>query len=667
MAITFTAGTSVEGTASVTSTTVTLPSGLASGDYTIIVVSLNASSGVITTPSGWTDILTSTNSVNGSTSDACAVFYRKWVSGDTNPAITTSNGRVAATPIRVQGADGTTFVDVSATVTQAASGATTLTAPTITPTVANMVCVFNGRNAGGGNFLTPFTNLSASMTRIASASAKSTTTTNAGHDIAFEAVTANSATGTRVSDPAVTTTGAMGVSFSLKPASGGSSDYSGTAALSGSGTLSYSGTAAFAIASAVSGSGTLSKSVTMGAGASISLTGTGTLTAEGIYTPAAFVIPDDHTYPYKYDAEDRIRFSAMHIVSATAYPDGADPVELDIETGWVKFDDSVAPRIQANLTCKIPADSSVLDSLDARKTFRVQIFAGYKWNSVEKDTQLLANLHVRSRSITRPNNRMELECWSDEGLAMDYKRLAWDSQPPQTNLLDAVAYHRLIATIGGDLPDIVSDYPPDFGASAVAGLIQEPGQSGWDLITESAARAGVSVYCDSDRTWRIAKPQALSSVTALNLTTGGGGIIIDSNSVYSRDNFRNAVCIKYAWKDGGGVDQVVFGHAFIQTGPFSLAEIGYNSEFIERNVPATQAQADTAASAVLTAYSRRGRSFSVAAVSAYWLRPGQTVTATLPEGEQERLLVSAVYFNFPTGSMSVRLRQPEDIDISNTN
>ena len=221
MAITFTAGTSVESTGSVTSTTVTLPAGLAAGDYTIIVASLNASSGVITTPAGWTNILASTNSVNGSTSDALAIFYRKWVSGDTNPAITTSNGRFAATPIRVQGADATTFVDVAATVTQAAAGATTLTAPTITPTSGWLVCVFNGRNQTNGVFLTPFTGLSGTMTAIAEASGKATAQTNAGHLVAFEAVTPSSATGTRQANPAVATTGAMGVSFSLKEAAAG--------------------------------------------------------------------------------------------------------------------------------------------------------------------------------------------------------------------------------------------------------------------------------------------------------------------------------------------------------------------------------------------------------------------------------------------------------------
>lgn len=215
MALTFTAGTAAESTASVTSTTVTLPSGLATGDYTIIAFSLNATSGVITTPAGWTNILASTNSVNGSTSYAMAIFYRKWQSGDGNPAVTTTSGRTGAIAIRVQGADGTTFVNTAASVTQAASGATTLTAPTITPSSGWLVCAFGGRNATNGVFLTPFTGLSGTMTATGSASGKSTTQTNGGHLVAYEAVTPNSATGTRQANPNAATTGAFGVSFAL--------------------------------------------------------------------------------------------------------------------------------------------------------------------------------------------------------------------------------------------------------------------------------------------------------------------------------------------------------------------------------------------------------------------------------------------------------------------
>lgn len=373
----------------------------------------------------------------------------------------------------------------------------------------------------------------------------------------------------------------------------------------------------------------------------------------------------EHTYPYVPDAEERIRHSARHIVSATAYPDGAAPVELEVEDVTVEFDDSNAPRIQANITCMIPADKAVLDSLDARRTFRIKVYAGYKYNSVEEDVHLLADLHVRDREIKRPSNRMTFTCWSDEGLAMDYKRMAWDSQPPQTNLIEAVRYHVNIASIGGELPEVRSDYLFPFGASAVAGLVQEPGKSSWEMINEMAKRAGVSVYCESDRTWKIAKPQELSADTALNLTAGAYGILIETNSVTNRDRFKNAVCVKYEWRDANKVEHLVYGHAYIQAGPFSLEEIGYNSEFVDRDVPATQAQANAAATSMLIALSRRGRSFVLEAVSAYWLRPGMTVTATLPEGEQERLLVSAVQFNLPSGSMQVRLRQPESIDIAN--
>jgi hypothetical protein len=239
MAIAFTAGTSVESTASQSSTTVTLPSGLASGDYTIIFISVNATNANITTPAGWTDILPDTNSVNGSTSMAHAIFYRKWVSGDTDPSISHSNGRVAATPVKVTGADPSTFVNNAATVTQAASGATTIVAPTITPSSTALVVSFAGRHATNGVFLSPWGSLSAGLTKIAEANGKATNATNAGHCIAYEIVSANTATGTRQANPANATTGAFGTSFALNVAAS-DQNFSASVDLAGAGTLTAS-------------------------------------------------------------------------------------------------------------------------------------------------------------------------------------------------------------------------------------------------------------------------------------------------------------------------------------------------------------------------------------------------------------------------------------------
>jgi hypothetical protein len=236
MAISFTAGTSVEGTGSSSSTVVTLPSGLAAGDYTIIFISVNASSANITTPSGWTNILADTNTANGSTSAAHAIFYRKWQSGDGNVTVSHSSGRAAATPVKVSGADADSFVNTNGTVTQAASGAVTITAPSITPSSTVLVTSFMGRDAQNGHVLDPWTNLSAGLTKIAEANGRATGQTNAGHCIAYEIVTSGSATGTRQADASQATTGAFGVSFALKE---GSSDPPGEATVnfSGSGTL----------------------------------------------------------------------------------------------------------------------------------------------------------------------------------------------------------------------------------------------------------------------------------------------------------------------------------------------------------------------------------------------------------------------------------------------
>lgn len=217
MAIVLTAGTSVESTGSVTSSSVALPAMIA-GDAVLLVVSLNASAGTIDTPTGWSTILGSTDSLNGSTSDHLAVFYDVYTPGDpTSVTVTNTSGRVAITPIRVRGGNTGSLPDVVGSIVQLADGATTLTAPAITPTSTCVLWILNGRSPTAGNFLTPFSTVSA--TEVAEASGKSTTQTNAGHVIiANVAATAGSSSGTASADPANATSGAMAFTFSLEAA-----------------------------------------------------------------------------------------------------------------------------------------------------------------------------------------------------------------------------------------------------------------------------------------------------------------------------------------------------------------------------------------------------------------------------------------------------------------
>jgi len=284
VALTFTAGTPVESTGSVTSTTVTLPAGIGAGDYTIICVAMNASSGTITTPAGWTNILASTATVNGSTSGKFAVFYRKWVSGDGSVAITTSSGRVGAVPIRVQGADQTTFVDVTSSVSQLASAITVHTAPTITPTTGWLMNVFAARSATNGVFMTPWGSLQSGLAKAGETSGKATAATNAGILLTWQAVTPGVATGTRTASSPATATGSLAFSFSLKEAVTGQNEVA-SVSLSGSGTLSATSVPGYARSASLSGSGTLTATATRHTAITANLSGSGTLTSTR--TPAA--------------------------------------------------------------------------------------------------------------------------------------------------------------------------------------------------------------------------------------------------------------------------------------------------------------------------------------------------------------------------------------------
>jgi hypothetical protein len=216
VALTFTAGTPSQAATSITSATITLPTGLAAGDYTLLVCALNAASGVITPPAGWSELLASTPATL-STSDVCAIYYKAWVSGDTNPVVTCTSGRLAVLPVRVQGADTTTFVEVAATVTQQGTAGTTITAPSATTVASTDVChVFNGRSATSGTIFS--WTAPAGDTLVGQANGQATAATNAGGLMSTTAVAVGGASGTKTSTASATVTGGMGVSWVIKEA-----------------------------------------------------------------------------------------------------------------------------------------------------------------------------------------------------------------------------------------------------------------------------------------------------------------------------------------------------------------------------------------------------------------------------------------------------------------
>lgn len=379
-----------------------------------------------------------------------------------------------------------------------------------------------------------------------------------------------------------------------------------------------------------------------------------------------------YTAPYAADAEDRIRFSSRHVITATAYPaDGGDPVDLSVESASVSTSESRYPRWQADLVCTLP-DQATLDRLDTRMTYWVQISAGYVWNSVTQDIQPLAKLHARTRNVNLPASTVELTLAGGELLAEDIKYMStWTGQPTTTSFLAFVHFFADQTTnpLGLGPATVISDMSSQWdtgaGAAAVAGTTVLPGSNAWSPLQDAANRAGVGVYCDENGDWRISAPMALSSQSSLKLNAGGGGLIVNAVAAMDKSQFHNGVCLAYKWVDSANTNHQVYGNAWISSGSLSVSGIGWNSYYEERQIPATQAQANAAATNALTALARRGIVYTVNAVNALWLRVGQTVTVDLPGAIQDRLLVSGITWNFPSGQMTLTLRRPEEFEIAN--
>lgn len=218
MPVTLTAGTPFQATGSVTSGVVSLPAGLGAGDYTFLFCTLNASSGVITGPADYLTAFASAQST-ASTSHSMAVYYRAWQSGDTDPTVTCTSGRLAVLPVEVSGADGTNPIEGAVDSTTQPAATTSVDAPSQTSVTSELlVTAHSGRSATNGVFIT--WTPPGGMTEIGEAGGQAAAATNASVEVCSEVITAGGPTGTRTATASSTATGSRGVSMLLAAAGG---------------------------------------------------------------------------------------------------------------------------------------------------------------------------------------------------------------------------------------------------------------------------------------------------------------------------------------------------------------------------------------------------------------------------------------------------------------
>jgi hypothetical protein len=365
------------------------------------------------------------------------------------------------------------------------------------------------------------------------------------------------------------------------------------------------------------------------------------------------------TDPWASDTATLLRGAVTHVAGARVITPAGDDVPLVLERVQVTFDEQRAPRCTAVLTCAAPTDLALLERIDPRTLARVEVTAGYARPDGLTDSHPLATLGLRRRRVDRPSDSMDLDAAGDEALVTDAGRYTTGTLSTATT---AAAIAQVITDTlpGATVVTTVTDPGP-----AVSGL-ELTDADRWDLIDDHADQIDVDVYDDgtASGTWTITDRPTLTTPT-LELTVGLYGTILTSQAGLTRDDpWANEVILRHEWtprwSPTPGETRVIVATGRITSGPYIAAPGNTRQTRVERKHPTTQAQADAAALSIVARTVTRGRSLSLRAVAAYWLRPGMTIGVQLPLGDMESHLVAAVTFDPGAGVMDITTRVPDN-------
>lgn len=371
------------------------------------------------------------------------------------------------------------------------------------------------------------------------------------------------------------------------------------------------------------------------------------------------------TSPFDPKILELLPGSLRHECRVTAVPLTGEPLELDVEEGSLSltYSEDWSPYAQASLTAVVPEDQTELDVLDPRLNCRIEIELGYTYPDNSAEIFPMADLGLRDRGVGRPSNTMDLAAASDEARAQDQcAKVIVDI--PRTGINEAAAWC-LLHSLHPETATTVSSFAAGSFAADLADLEINHGESMWSGLDDIASRTGKRIYCDEFRTWRILDRPELAGAPAHSLTVGQDGTIVTSDTTLSREGWYNSVVVVHRWTPDGGGDEIkIIGQAHASSGEYAVDTVGSRVYVETSDKPIGQAQADAKAAARLGNLLSRGRSMSLTAAAAYWLRPGMTVSVTLPTGDPELHLIQSITFRPLVGLMDLTTRQPLDTEIT---
>lgn len=203
----------------------------------------------------------------------------------------------------------------------------------------------------------------------------------------------------------------------------------------------------------------------------------------------------------------------------------------------------------------------------------------------------------------------------------------------------------------------VSNRPPGVVATADADLSAEPdalewrpGVSAWDYVEPLVQAAGLRLFCDETRTWRL-QPADARDPGQVNISPGfnllSGTDILDP----SGGEWADSVVIRYRWEDSNGDAQEAYDTATVEGARANSLHLD-----LERPYPGPGA-----AAAILRRMETRGHRLELEAVSNYAATPGMSVALQEPGQPLTLGWVQSVRFRLPERTMQITSAEARDI------